>query len=155
AQKLKTLTPGDLNWSFFVNSGSEATETAMKIAIQYWQEKGIFTKDKILSRKMSYHGFTLGALSMSGHIHRRERFEPILKKYASLSTPYYYRDAIHQTMDECDQQYIHEFEAVIREIGSDQIAAFIAEPLIGAAGGALMPTENYFKKMKEICERND
>ncbi|MGC8074354.1 aminotransferase class III-fold pyridoxal phosphate-dependent enzyme, partial [Salmonella enterica] len=56
AKKLSEITPGDLNWSFFVNSGSEATETAMKIAIQYWQEKGKYTKNKIISRWMSYHG---------------------------------------------------------------------------------------------------
>lgn len=67
AKKIAELTPGDLNWSFFVNSGSEATETAMKMAIQYWQERGIQTKTKVLSRWVSYHGITLGALSMSGH----------------------------------------------------------------------------------------
>ena len=63
AKKIAKMTPGDLNWCFFVNSGSEATETAMKMAIQYWQEKGIHTKTKVLSRWVSYHGITLGALS--------------------------------------------------------------------------------------------
>src|SRR5690625_406529 len=70
AKKMRDISPGDLNWSFFVNSGSEATETAMKIALQYWQEKGMKTKNKIISSWMSYHGTTMGALSMSGHIRR-------------------------------------------------------------------------------------
>lgn len=155
AHKIKEIAPGDVNWSFFVNSGSEATETAMKIAMQYWQEKGIPTKHKIISRKMSYHGFTLGALSMSGHRERRERFEPILENYPVISTPYYYRDAAGQSIAACDQMYAAELEAAIQAIGSDQIAALIAEPLIGAAGGALTPSANYFKQMKEICDRYD
>ncbi len=66
AKKLSDLSVGDLNWSFFVNSGTEANETAMKIAIQHFQERGIQGKHKILSRWMSYHGITMGALSMSG-----------------------------------------------------------------------------------------
>ncbi|WP_217608823.1 aminotransferase class III-fold pyridoxal phosphate-dependent enzyme, partial [Bacillus sp. GbtcB15] len=75
AVKLNELLNADEDyWSFFVNSGSEATETAMKIAIQHWQEQGHFKKNKILSRWVSYHGITLGALSMSGHVSRRERF---------------------------------------------------------------------------------
>jgi adenosylmethionine-8-amino-7-oxononanoate aminotransferase len=71
------MAPGDLNWCFFVSSGSEATERAMKMAIQNWQEKGIQTKTKIVSRWVSYHGITLGAMSMSGHPGRRARFVPL------------------------------------------------------------------------------
>src|SRR5699024_11312406 len=80
--------------------------------------------------------------------------EPILQNYPVISTPDYYRDAIHQSIADCDQMYAEEFEAEIEQIGSDQIAAFIAEPLIGAAGGVLTPSANYFKRMKESYERN-
>lgn len=153
ARKMSDISPGNLKWSFFVNSGSEATETAMKIAIQHWQEKGIYTKTKIISRWMSYHGITMGALSMSGHIVRRERFETILESYPCLSAPYYYRDANGRTIEQCDNYYAEEFEREILRIGSENIAAFIAEPIVGAAGGALTPSNNYFKKMKEVCER--
>lgn len=155
ANKLKDMTPGDLNWSFFVNSGSEATETAMKMALQYSQEKGMGTKDTIISRKIGYHGFTLGALSMSGHSARRERFESILKNYPVVSTPYYYRDATEQNIALCDDLYIQEFEAAIERIGEERVAAFIAEPLTGAAGGALTPSKDYFKRMKDICDCYD
>lgn len=153
AKKMSDISPGDLNWSFFVNSGSEATETAMKIAIQHWQEKGMNTKTKIISRWMSYHGITLGALSMSGHIDRRERFEAILENYPSISAPYYYRDAKGKTEEQCDNFYAEELEREILRIGSENIAAFIAEPIVGAAGGALTPSRNYYKKIKEVCER--
>src|SRR5690625_4946479 len=153
AKKMSELSPGGLNWSFFVNSGSEATETAMNIAIQYWQEKGLETKTKIISRWMSYHGITMGALSMSGHLNRRERFETTLQKYPSISAPYYYRDGNGRTIDECDDAYALEFEKEIRRAGEENIAAFIAEPIIGAAGGALTPSAAYFQKMKAICDK--
>lgn len=155
AKKMSEISPGDLNWSFFVNSGSEATETAMKIAIQHWQEKGMKTKTKIISRWMSYHGITMGALSMSGHIHRRERFEALLEKYPSVSAPYYYRDQNGRTIEQCDDFYAEELEKEILRVGSEYIAAFIAEPIVGAAGGALTPSKDYFKKIKTVCEKYD
>jgi adenosylmethionine-8-amino-7-oxononanoate aminotransferase len=153
AKKLKELSPGELNWSFFVNSGSEATETAMKIAIQYWQEKRQHEKTKIISRWMSYHGITMGALSMSGHLSRRERFEMTLQKYPAISAPYYYRDANGKTIEQCDEAYAAELEKEILKIGADRIAAFIAEPIIGAAGGAITPSATYFQKMKLLCDK--
>src|SRR5699024_3139446 len=155
AKRICHMTPGDLNWSFFVNSGSEATETAFKIAIQYWQEKGKMKKNKIISRQMSYHGITLGALAMSGHTGRREMFEEILEKYAILSAPYYYHDGIGRTIDECDDDYVEQFEREILRIGSENIAAFIAEPMVGAAGAVLTPTKNYVKKIKALCDKYD
>ena len=91
AKKLSDLAPGSDYWAFFVNSGSEATETAMKIAIQHWQEKGRLGKNKVLSRRMSYHGITMGALSMSGHVLRRRRFIPLLEDFPVVAPPYCYR----------------------------------------------------------------
>lgn len=155
AKKMSDISPGDLNWSFFVNSGSEATETAMKVAIQYWQEQGIKSKNKIISRWMSYHGITMGALSMSGHIQRRERFEPMLENYPSVSPPYYYRDANGRTIEECDDAYAEELEKAILRVGKENVAAFIAEPMIGAAGGALTPSDQYFRKIKAVCDKYD
>lgn len=155
AKKIANLTPGDLNWSFFVNSGSEATETAMKIAIQYWQEKGIHTKVKVLSRWVSYHGITLGALSMSGHTGRRARFVPLLEDFPVINPPYCYRCPYQLEAPACQYACAHELEAAIRRIGADQIAAFIAEPVIGAAGGAISPPKDYLKVMQKICEDHD
>ncbi|OIJ12973.1 aspartate aminotransferase family protein [Anaerobacillus arseniciselenatis] len=155
AKKLSEITPGDLNWSFFVNSGSEATETAMKVAIQHWQEQGIYSKTKVLSRWMSYHGITLGALSMSGHVARRERFVALLDDLPSASAPYCYRCPFGQTHPRCQLLCAKELERAIKRIGKDSIAAFIAEPIIGAAAGAVVPPEGYYAEIKAICERNN
>lgn len=153
AAKLAELLPGDLNWSFFVNSGSEATETAMKMAIQYWQEKGVQTKTKILSRWVSYHGITMGALSMSGHPARRARFVPHLEECPVIHPPYCYRCPYNLEAPSCKYLCAQELETAINRIGAEHIAAFIAEPVIGAAGGAISPPQDYFKKIKEICDK--
>jgi adenosylmethionine-8-amino-7-oxononanoate aminotransferase len=155
AEKIAQLTPGDLNWSFFVNSGSEATETAMKMAIQYWQEKGKQTKLKVISRWVSYHGITLGALSMSGHPGRRARFVPLLEDFPVINPPYCYRCPYNLEAPSCGFLCAQELDTAIKRIGAEKIAAFIAEPVIGAAGGAIAPPEDYFKIIKKICEDND
>ncbi|PLR77261.1 aspartate aminotransferase family protein [Bacillus sp. V3-13] len=155
AKKIAEHTPGDLNWSFFVNSGSEATETAMKIALQYWQEKGIPTKTKVLSRWLSYHGITLGALSMSGHPGRRARFTPLLEDFPVIHPPYCYRCPFKREAPECGYLCAHELETAIARAGPDNIAAFIAEPIVGAAGAAITPPEGYYRIIKDICTRNN
>ncbi|MEO2076517.1 MAG: aspartate aminotransferase family protein [Bacillus sp. (in: firmicutes)] len=153
ARKIAELIPGDLNWSFFVNSGSEATETAMKMAIQYWQEKGVQTKTKVISRWVSYHGITLGALSMSGHTGRRARFVPLLEEFPIINPPYCYRCPYNLEAPTCNYMCAEELETAIKRIGAEQIAAFIAEPVIGAAGGAIAPPKDYFKTIKKICDK--
>ncbi|MCA1030348.1 aspartate aminotransferase family protein [Bacillus timonensis] len=153
AEKMSQISQGDLNSTFFVNSGSEATETAMKIAIQYWQERGVKGKNKILSRWMSYHGITIGALSMSGHPARRSRFVPLLEDYPTVSPPYCYRCPFHSTYPDCQLMCALELEKAIKRVGQEHIAAFIAEPIIGAAGAAVVPPSNYYKTIKEICNR--
>ncbi|MFX3623083.1 MAG: aspartate aminotransferase family protein [Ectobacillus sp.] len=155
AKKLSEISPGDLNWSFFVNSGTEATETAMKIAIQHFQEKGFPGKHKILSRWMSYHGITIGALSMSGHPLRRQRFTALLEDYPSVSPPYCFRCPFRLEYPSCQLACATELETAIERIGAEHIAAFIAEPIVGAAGGAITPVKEYYKIIKEICERHD
>ena len=155
AKKVAEMTPGDLNWCFFVNSGSEAVETAMKMAIQYWQEKGIHTKTKVLSRWVSYHGITLGALSLSGHTGRRARFVPLLEDFPVINPPYCYRCPYGLEAPSCGYLCAQELELAIKRIGADHIAAFIAEPVIGAAGGAIAAPKDYFKMIKKICEDHD
>ncbi|MBT2715967.1 aspartate aminotransferase family protein [Bacillus sp. ISL-57] len=155
AKKLSELAPGDLNWSFFVNSGSEATETAMKIAIQHWQEKGFERKNRIISRWTSYHGITMGALSMSGHVPRRKRFVPLLEDFPSISAPYCYRCPHNNETSGCKLKCADELETAIQRVGSENIAAFIAEPIIGASAGAVTPPDGYYQRIKEICETYD
>ncbi|MBH0156058.1 aspartate aminotransferase family protein [Fictibacillus sp. 5RED26] len=153
AEKLAHYAPGDLNSVFFVNSGSEATETALKVAIQYFQEQGNMTKTKIISRWTSYHGITLGALSMSGHKLRRQRFTSLLEDFPAAHPPYCYQCPLKETYPSCGVKCADDLETSIQAIGPDQIAAFIAEPIIGASGGAIVPPDEYFGKIREICDK--
>ncbi|WP_088043684.1 aspartate aminotransferase family protein [Bacillus sp. EAC] len=155
AQKIAELAPGDLNWSFFVNSGTEATETAMKMAIQHFQERGIFSKTKILSRMMSYHGITMGALSMSGHPLRRKRFTSLLEDYPMVEAPYCKRCPYGLTSGNCELLCATSLERTIQKLGPENVAAFIAEPIVGAAGAALTPPKGYYEKISEICKKHD
>ncbi|MDD9271677.1 aspartate aminotransferase family protein [Paenibacillus sp. GCM10023248] len=155
AKKLSDLAPGGDYWSFFVNSGSEATETAMKIAIQHWQERGRPGKNKVISRRMSYHGITMGALSMSGHVLRRRRFIPLLEDYPVVAPAYCYRCPLKLASPSCKLACADDLDTAIKRIGAEHIAAFIAEPVVGAAGGALVPPEGYFGRIKEICDRHE
>lgn len=129
--------------SFFVNSGTEAIETAMKVALQHWQEQGMPEKKHFISRWKSYHGITVGALSLSGHTLRRERFENSLEKYPSL-----HADLENDSLEKQTQEFI----AVIENTGAKHIAAFVAEPLVGAAGTVLTPHADYYQAMRKICD---
>ncbi|WP_100398652.1 aspartate aminotransferase family protein [Bacillus sp. FJAT-44742] len=142
-------------WSFFVNSGSEATETAMKIAIQHFQEQGLFQKNKIISRWMSYHGITLGSLSLSGHKLRREKFVTLLDDGPNAEAPYCYRCSFHMEYPECNMMCAVDIERAIKRAGNDNVAAFIAEPIIGAAGGVIVPPPGYYEQVQEICKKNN
>ncbi|AMR01489.1 MULTISPECIES: aspartate aminotransferase family protein [Bacillus] len=151
--KITQLSP-NLNHIFFSNSGSEATETALRLAIQYWQELGKAKKNIILSRKISYHGVTLGALSMSGS-DRRIKFEDILTYKPAIPTPYCYRCPFSKDPETCNLECATAIESVIKEMGSENIAGIIMEPVVGASGGAITPSESYFKIVKKICDKYD
>ncbi|WP_339146369.1 MULTISPECIES: aspartate aminotransferase family protein [unclassified Sutcliffiella] len=155
ATKLMKIAPGDINWSFFVNSGTEAVETAMKISIQYWQEVGRPDKNQVISRWKSYHGITLGALSLSGHADRRKRFEALLEKSPVVEPPYCYRCPFNLEYPGCGLKCAEDLERAILEIGAEEVAAFVAEPIIGAAAGAISPPEGYYQRIAEICKKYD
>ncbi|MDZ4713919.1 MAG: aspartate aminotransferase family protein [Cytophagales bacterium] len=143
ATKLYELSPEKAYaHAFFVNSGTEAVETAMKVAIQYWQEIGHPEKQQFISRWKSYHGITLGALSLSGHPLRRQRFEGALSKFPGLSS-----DMENTSLD----VQTSELQRLIEKLDAHTIAAFIAEPMVGAAGTALTPKPEYYIRMKAIC----
>jgi adenosylmethionine-8-amino-7-oxononanoate aminotransferase len=147
ATKLYSISPGGAYaHTFFVNSGTEAIETAMKVALQYFLERGQPKKTHFVSRWKSYHGITMGALSLSGHPLRRQRFETSLQKFPGLSADLE-RDAV--------EKHEQEFLALIERIGAENIAAFVAEPIVGAAGTALTPGHDYYQRMKSICRKHD
>jgi len=154
AARITALAPGDLNTAFFLNSGSEATEFAMRVALAVWKERGQPDKEKILSRKLSYHGMTLGALSMSGHDARRPDYGSLLHQFPVGPPAFQYRyGQPGETEEEYAERSAREFEeALIRE-DPNTVAAIIVEPIVGAAGGAIVPPAGYLRRLREICDR--
>ncbi len=147
--------PDGLEKVWFVSSGSEATEAAIKMARQYFLEKGEPKRHHIIARRQSYHGNTLGALSVSGNFARRAPYEPYMLDVAHHIAPCYaYRD---KRDDESEEAYgrrvADELETAIKKLGPETVAAFIAEPVVGATAGALPAVPGYFKRIREICDR--
>jgi adenosylmethionine-8-amino-7-oxononanoate aminotransferase len=141
---------------YFVSGGSEANETAIKLARKYWTARGHNDKHIMISRKQSYHGNTLGALSISGNPGRNAVYRPLLHDWPKIEPCYAYR---HQQADETAEQYglrsAAELEAAIQSIGADRIAAFFAETVVGATLGAVPAVGPYFQRIREICDRHD
>ena len=141
---------------YFLSGGSEASETAIKLARQYWLSQGRNDKHIVVSRQQSYHGNTLGALSLSGNPQRRENFAPMLHDWPRIDPCYSYR---HQNDGESVEDYAarsaHALEKAVSDQGADNIAAFIAETVVGATLGAVPAVDGYFKHIREICDRHD
>jgi adenosylmethionine-8-amino-7-oxononanoate aminotransferase len=141
---------------YFLSGGSEANEAAIKMVRQYWVAQGKSDKRIFLSRRQSYHGNTLGALSLSGNPGRREVFEPLLQDWPKVSQCYAYR--LKQN-DESDAAYgvrsAAELETEINRVGAENVAAFFAETVTGATMGALPAVTGYFKEVRRICDRHD
>jgi adenosylmethionine-8-amino-7-oxononanoate aminotransferase len=140
---------------YFTSGGSESIETALKLARQYQVEIGESRRYQILSRKQSYHGSTLGALSVSGNQRRREIYLPMIREFAHVGMPYCYRCAFDCTDScrNCGQQYAAELEHAIAATNGET-AAFIFEPLSGATLGAVVPPPGYLQSIAEICRRH-
>lgn len=152
AKRISVMAPGDLNKVFFTSSGSEANETAIKIARKFHLDSGEGSKYKIIARWQSYHGNTLGALSASGHSGRRREYDPYLHSTAHISPCYCYRCPFRKEYPSCGMECALELDRVIKQEGADTVSAFIAEPVVGAAAGATFPPPEYFRIIKDICE---
>jgi adenosylmethionine-8-amino-7-oxononanoate aminotransferase len=140
---------------YFSSGGSESIETALKLARQYQIEIGQPRRHQIISRQQSYHGSTLGALSVSGNQRRREIYLPMVKEFAHIGMPYCYRCDFDCTdgCRNCGQQYAAELEQAI-EASDSQAAAFIFEPVSGATLGAVVPPPGYLPSIADICRRH-
>ena len=141
---------------YFLSGGSEANETAIKLVRQYWLAKGQENKHLIVSRHQSYHGNTLGALSLSGNPGRRDMFAPLLHDWPKIAPCYAYR---HQDAGETDEDYgvraAQALDDAVREHGARNIAAFIAETVVGATMGAVPPMPGYLARVREICDQHE
>jgi adenosylmethionine-8-amino-7-oxononanoate aminotransferase len=140
---------------YFTCGGSESVETALKLARQYQVEIGQTKRYQILSRTQSYHGSTLGALSVSGNKRRREIYLPMVREFAHVGIPYCYRCNYDCTdgCRNCGQEYAAELERAI-ESASGEAAGFIFEPVSGATLGAVVPPPGYLQKVAEVCRRH-
>src|SRR5215471_12395183 len=136
-------------------SGSEAVETALKLALQHWSERGRPERHWFVSRRGSYHGTTLGALSLSGHPVRRAHFEPLLHAFPAVAQPSRYRCESSAACPPCDLSCADAFDAAIRTVGADRVAGVIVEPVVGATGGAVVAPPGYHQRLREICDRHD
>ncbi|AEI81038.1 adenosylmethionine-8-amino-7-oxononanoate aminotransferase [Cupriavidus necator N-1] len=154
ADTLVQAAPGDLDHVYFVSGGSEAVESALKLARQYFVEVGQSSRRHFVARRQSYHGNTLGALAIGGNAWRREPFLPLLVPAHHVSPCYAYRD---QQAGETDAQYAQrladELEAKILELGPDTVAAFVAETVVGATAGAVPPVGDYLKRIRAVCDK--
>jgi adenosylmethionine-8-amino-7-oxononanoate aminotransferase len=155
ADFLRSKSPGDLDHVYFVSGGSEAMEAALKLARQYFVETGQPQRRHFIARRQSYHGNTLGALAIGGNAWRRQPFLPLLVPAHHVSPCYPYRD---QRPGETEEQYAarlaDELENKILELGSDTVAAFVAETVVGATAGALAPVKTYLQRVRDVCDRH-
>lgn len=147
--------PGGQSKAIFVNSGSEATDAALKLAVQYWHEKGEKKRTHFIARKQSYHGNTIGALCVSGHDARREFYKDIMSSNVSFVDPCYaYR--LKQS-NETDEQYAerlaNQVEDEILRLGSDSVAGSFVETVSGTTLGCVLAVSGYFARIRKICDK--
>jgi adenosylmethionine-8-amino-7-oxononanoate aminotransferase len=154
ADRLIEQAPEGLSHVYFVSGGSEAIEAALKMARQYFVETGQPQRRHIIARRQSYHGNTLGALAAGGNEWRRAQFRPLLIETHHIDPCFAYR---HQRPGEPDEVYAaraaQELEDKILELGPDTVIAFVAETVVGATAGAVPPVADYFKRIRDICDR--
>ncbi len=144
--------PEGIDHVYFVSGGSEAMESALKLARQYFVENGQPERKKFISRKQSYHGNTLGALAIGGNQWRRQPFENLLIDVDHIDTCYAYRDMqINESLEDYGLRVANQLEKRINDVGAETVIGFVAEPVVGATAGALVPAPGYFKRIREIC----
>jgi len=138
---------------FFLSSGSEAVETAIKLARQVHVERGQPGRYLTISRWQSYHGTTLGALSATGKPKMRRPFQPMLPDATHILPPYCYRCPYGQSYPACELRCADALEEAVKRVGVENVSAFIAEPVSGATLGAVVPPAGYWPRIREICDR--
>jgi adenosylmethionine-8-amino-7-oxononanoate aminotransferase len=155
AELLASIAPDGLDYVWLVSDGSEATETAVKFARQYQLVRGNSSKSLVISRWHSYHGATLGALGFGGQPYRRKSFLPLYQNMPHIPANYCYRCEYNLTYPDCGVRCAWALEDEILRQGPENVAAFIAEPVVGAALGAVPAVDEYFAIIREICDRYD
>ena len=155
AEGLARLLPRELSKLYLVPGGSEATETAIKLARQYHLARGKDSKFRTLAVSPSYHGGTLGALSVTGREALRKPYLPLLSNHHHAPAPYCYRCPLEKSHPDCGIACADALDALIREVGPETVSAFFIESVGGAATGASVPPPDYLPRVREICDRHD
>jgi adenosylmethionine-8-amino-7-oxononanoate aminotransferase len=147
--------PPGIDRVYLVSGGSEAVEAAIKVARQYYLEIGEPRRHRLIARRQSYHGNTLGALAAGGNAWRREKYAPLLVETHHISPCYEYRGREDgETAEAYGLRVANELEAEIERLGPETVMAFIAEPVVGATAGAVPAVPGYFRRIREICDRH-
>ena len=139
---------------YFTSGGSEATETAIKLVRQYHLEAGQKDRYRVLSRRQSYHGSTLGAMSVSGNVARRAPYEPLIADWGHIAPCFCYHCPFEKTFPQCEVACADDLQTRLNGSKKDNAAAFIFEPVVGATLGAAVPPEGYAARIAEICRKN-
>jgi adenosylmethionine-8-amino-7-oxononanoate aminotransferase len=155
ADELIALAPQGIDRVYLVSGGSEAVEAALKLARQYFTEIGQPQRHRVIARRQSYHGNTLGALAAGGNEWRRAQFAPLLVETSHISACYEYRGrAEGESAEAYGLRVANELETEIQRLGPETVMAFVAEPVVGATIGAVPPVPGYFRRIREICDRH-
>ena len=154
ANLLVANAPGEIDRVYFVSGGSEATEAAIKLARQYFVEKGEPQRRHLIARRQSYHGNTLGALAAGGNEWRRQQFGPLLIDVSHIDPCYEYAERrAGESLHQYGQRAAQALEDEILRLGEDSVMAFMAEPVVGATLGAVPAVEGYYTRIREICDQ--
>jgi adenosylmethionine-8-amino-7-oxononanoate aminotransferase len=155
AALIADVCPGDLDRVWFTGSGSEAIEAALKLARQYHLERGESGRSRVIARRLSYHGNTLGALAAGGSVWRRAPYDPLLIDVALIDPCFEYRFAEEgESAEAYGKRAADSLEQAIERFGANAVMAFVAETVVGATTGAVPPVPAYWKSIREICDRH-
>lgn len=155
ADRLVAGAPAGIERVYLVSGGSEAVEAALKLARQYFLEIGQPQRHRVIARRQSYHGNTLGALAAGGNAWRRAQFAPMLIEVSHIAPCYAYRDqAPDESLEAYGRRVADELETEIRRLGPESVMAFVAEPVVGATMGAVPAVPGYLSRIREICDRH-
>jgi adenosylmethionine-8-amino-7-oxononanoate aminotransferase len=157
AARLLALAPANFHNGgrvYFTSGGSEATETAIKLVRQYHVETGQPERYRVVSRRQSYHGSTLGAMAVSGNVARRAPYTPLMPEWGHIAPCFCYHCPFDKTFPECELACAEDLETFVREHQTETAAAFIFEPVVGATLGAAVSPEGYVARIAEICSKH-
>jgi adenosylmethionine-8-amino-7-oxononanoate aminotransferase len=156
AERLLALAPPNFRDGgrvYFTSGGSEATETAIKLVRQYWLERGDSKRFRVVSRRQSYHGSTLGAMSVSGNVGRRAPYEPLVAEWGHIAPCFCYHCPFDLKFPDCGLACANDLETELQRPDAN-VAAFIFEPVVGATLGAAAPPDGYIARIAEICRQH-